>query len=179
MLRPIEQRDGRLARAAAADGDDWRTVKAARPAPEQKGEPRPEGHIYHLPPEVAHLAADGMPWNQLELILEHALGERQRKEALKRQTLVEVQGKEEPPSGVRKRWGKKTIPSSTALAIYIHNCGLDSDWSAATLAAEVVKHAHAIKLPGAGLLDESRDGILHALCADLLDHWMYTASKEP
>jgi hypothetical protein len=63
-LPPPEERDGSRAQAAAADKDDWVAVTSA------------DGHVYWVPPEVAYLVADGMPWQTLEATLRPALAAR-------------------------------------------------------------------------------------------------------
>jgi hypothetical protein len=60
-LPPLEERDGSQACAAADDREAWVAVKSA------------DGHVWWVPPEVAHLVPAGMAWHALEAVLRPAL----------------------------------------------------------------------------------------------------------
>jgi hypothetical protein len=70
-LPPWEERNGSKARAEAADGAEWQL----RCAPTDAG----KDAEYWFPPEYAHLAPDGAPWERLEALLQWALAERARR----------------------------------------------------------------------------------------------------
>jgi hypothetical protein len=139
-LPPLEERDGSRGRATAADKEDWVAVSSA------------DDHTFWVPPEIAHLVADGMPWQTLEAVLRPALAAR--------------------TAAAGRRSGGKGAALSTqafirALAAYLDaDENLDESWAGETLARRVEAFALRRGITGAHLIKPRHHAIRQlASCA--------------